>query len=198
MDAISGQQTAAMFKEGSGSQIAPTLQFEYAGDGESVGIFSGTDSTSLKLVNIFNPMAMPLGATKIFATVAWVDPTHINVYSDYATCLSGVVNCTATPVAGISQSLFGFFLQDGANTYYTPDSLNGGAARVLSYSGTSKGASKPDDLWTFAFEDGTDWDYNDRVFTVESITPVPEPASVVLFGTLLALCASGLRRLRVS
>ncbi|MGC8793320.1 MAG: DUF4114 domain-containing protein, partial [Bryobacteraceae bacterium] len=52
--------------------------------------------------------------------------------------------------------------------------------------------------WFLAFEDqlvggGSDQDYNDFVMKVESIVPVPEPAAILLVGSVLLLVGRRLR-----
>jgi hypothetical protein len=49
--------------------------------------------------------------------------------------------------------------------------------------------------WIIAFEDGTDGDANDAVFLMEDMKPVPEPATILLFGAgLLGLAAYGRKK----
>lgn len=201
-NANTDQSSAAMWQEtGSGTQVAaPVIQATYTSAGDAVGIFSGTDSSSLTLLDIFTSSA----TTGTTALITFNPDGTVSILGG-----AGVNN--VTNFSGINRGDFGFWLSPGAGTtYYSADNLNaptapsgnpvnlsGGQAfpagyttdaRVLAYNqGTTN-------KWALAFEDGTDFDYNDRVISVESIIPVPEPASVVLFGSLLILCATGLRR----
>ena len=99
------------------------------------------------------------------------------------------------PVIG-PDSTFGFYFKPapGGPTYFSMDQLNSGARkdRVLSY---RNGATTN---WAFAYEDGTDFDYNDMVVKVDSLTPVPEPSTFAVFGMGVLMVGFGLSRNRFS
>lgn len=171
-------------------QTSPIIQAVNAAAGNAIGIY--TDPAAPLL--IFTAASFwGSSATLKFnldGTMSIIDTTG------GASCADDGVNCVSH-FTGINQYDFGFVLEtsnDGGHTYYTDDSLNLGPdqARALAYRHAGS------DRWALAFEDGTDFDYNDKVMSIESITAIPEPASVVLFGTLLVLCGSGLRRRRLS
>jgi hypothetical protein len=93
---------------------------------------------------------------------------------------------------------FGFYIDTGADIYYSEQSRNGGTDRMLAFQGNGSDVitlpGGTPGVWgqnEFAifFEDGTDFDFNDIGVFAESISPVPEGGTTVL---LLGLALSGL------
>jgi hypothetical protein len=93
-------------------------------------------------------------------------------------------NCGTFVNALINPNSFGFYFTPSPNgpTYYSLDQLNGGprSDRFIAFQDGST------TNWLFAYEDGSDWDYNDMAVKVESITAVPEPETYALMMAGLA------------
>jgi hypothetical protein len=120
--------------------------------------------------------------------------------------------------AGFTTNKFGFFLENVTNgsIFYSENARNGGNDHLVAFQGkgdkvdldkgaaASGAASFNTGSWTadeyiIAFEDGADFDYNDAVFMIESVEPVPEPATVSLFAFgLVAMLGSGWMRRKKS
>lgn len=113
-----------------------------------------------------------------------------------------------------SGNRFGYYLTNGAATPQTFHSDTGLNADAFDHMVALQGknidyvriAGLSDGLWTdreyiLAWEDlygGGDWDYNDMVIMVESVNPapVPEPATMLLFGAgLIGLAGFGRKKL---
>lgn len=190
VSATDDQSTAAAWAiYGLNPGILPVLQFEYAGYAGSniLGLWSGTDSAALTLRSLFNGVASS-GAK---AGVEWLTNTSGNIVQ-----VSGTGGAVATgSFTGINRYSFGFYINTpDNNTFYSADSLNGGNAQMLAYQHTGQ------NRWVMGFEDlalsstSADKDYNDLVFSVESVVAVPEPEIYAMLAAGLGLMGFIARR----
>jgi hypothetical protein len=191
VNAATNQQAVGMWGVASNPPvISPTLVVEWAGNAGSntFGIWSGTDTSSLTLVPIFLPAAQGSTAQGV-ATLFWSGGL-LSVGAPFGSC-GTTINCVSN-VAGISPNYFGFYITGPGGTWFTVDQLNGAAgAQAIAYMSPTA-----TDTFAIAFEDlaNGDNDYNDMVVRIESITPVPEPGTLALFGTGLIGIAGLVRR----
>ncbi|HWI41003.1 MAG TPA: PEP-CTERM sorting domain-containing protein [Verrucomicrobiae bacterium] len=152
--------------------IAPQFRFEWTANAgnQTVGIFgwNGNDPVAAQIFSGSNNAGD-------WANVVWNSTNSGSIITFNSTTNT----FGASTFSGISKNFFGFYFDVSGNgpTYYTVDSLNGGEARVLSFNGTGTNSGI-----AFSYEDGNDFDFQDAGFFVESIAPVPEPATVLLLG----------------
>lgn len=170
--------------------ILPTVIIEFAGFAPSniVGFFHW-NGTMAHLHDIFLGGA----STGTVASVVWDSPTSGTITQSGGP--SGAVNVGS--FLGIPFWAFGFYITTPQNntTFFTVDDLNpSNSPQVLAFRHATS------NTWFLAFEDllvnggNFDNDYNDFVMKVESIVPVPEPATILLFGSTLVLVGRKLRR----
>ena len=165
------------------------------------GIWSGTEfdpvagTSDIVTVNVFQPGV----AQQSIATLFWLagDPNTLHI-TCFGTSCTGV---NTGDFAGINRYSFGFFEHNGdggttgfMHNFWSVDQLNStgpyNPAEMLAYQG-------PANIWTLAFEDCPqcgDFGHEDLVVSAGSLTAVPEPGSMALFGTGLIWVAGAARR----
>jgi len=175
------QSSTAFWSSSSPSAASsiPTLVAEFAGNApsQSFGIWFGTDTDHIVSYNLLLG-----GAVATDAVGMTIVGNTLKVFGPNDEC--GVkFNCGTFTNALINPTSFGFFFKPSPDgpTYYSLDQLNGPRSdRFIAFQDGST------TNWLFAYEDGSDWDYNDMAVKVESITAVPEPETYALLMAGLA------------
>ncbi|HEY2189325.1 MAG TPA: PEP-CTERM sorting domain-containing protein [Caldimonas sp.] len=152
----------------------PTLLAEFTANAgtQSFGIWFGNDTTNIVSYNLLLG-----GAVATDAVGLTIVGDTLTVFGPAGGCGTHFT-CGSFTDARINSSAFGFFFQasPSSDIYYSLDQLNPGPRQdrfVAFQDGTTTN-------WLFAYEDGTDFDYNDMAVKVESINAVPEPETYAL------------------
>jgi PEP-CTERM motif/Domain of unknown function (DUF4114) len=172
------QSSAGIFQSatpGAPSTI-PTLLAEFTANAgtQTFGIWFGNDTTNIVGYNLLLG-----GAVATDAVGLTIVGNTLTVFGPSGGCGTHFT-CGSFTDARISADAFGFFFKATSTspTYYSLDQLNAPAVRSDRVVAFRDGATTN---WLFAYEDGSDFDYNDMAVKVESINAaVPEPETYAL------------------
>ena len=223
VSAVNNQLGLALFQIPTASSVTLTLKFEDTpanlAAANTFGIFglgSSLDSSTLKTLEVFKGPASP-GAKVTLSSVAG------GITVGGAGCNNTLENCNGTAPISFSYFGFYLyrprhsvnftndtgtngFANAGGNAggnFWTADQLNvatasatkPGAAQSLIFQGSNP------NQWTIAFNDvnAVQRDFNDFIVTMDvthsgSLSAVPEPGAILLFGTAVLGCVTLLRR----
>jgi hypothetical protein len=176
----------------SSATTIPTIVAEFAANApiNRFGIWFGTDASNVFTYDLL------LGPSTVGtnAAISILNGSLSVGSSNVSDCVQfggGRVNCTTGTVTNslITPDRFGFYFQTGSDPRaYSIDALNpAGTARVLSF---QQGSTTN---WALAYEDASDFDFNDMVVKIESIAPVPEASTVAMMLAGLGLLGAGAR-----
>src|SRR5689334_4187153 len=178
VDVNTGQSSAGKWMSatpGTSSTI-PTLVAEFTANESTqvFGIWFGTDTNSILTYDLLRGGA----AAGDNAAISFSGNT-LNVGTSVIANCGAKVNCGSVTDARISADSFGFYFRPSANsqTFYSLDQLNVPNSRTDRVVAFQDGSTTN---WLLAYEDGTDFDYNDMAVKVESIAAVPEPETYAM------------------
>ena len=203
--AVGDQNSAALWQSSDQSTSAFAVSLFAPWNG-ILGVYSASNGTMIPLLNVNAPTPHDdggVGAGSDYQKEFYMNGDKLSFDSTFLD--------SSVTYNGFG-STFGFYYErtDTHAISYSEDSENGGDAKALVYflpegtmvdrnayinSSLIPTSVRGNDDWLIAFEAGSDNDFQDAVFLLEDMRPVPEPATILLFGAgLLGLAAYGRKK----